>query len=412
MVVALSPLIGIVFYMECPDVKSGDVAIVSAMVEKVVEDPMLEVNVLESSRVVPDTQTVSPERRSPSDVGKLMDFPEGFVSLGSMGIPDDIDESIDESQVKLFLLSSPNVQRCVRFAYFVYGLCVTLVVIVMSFVYVTFHNQEREELNERVNREDIDRVPPNSSRRWLNVVLDLNGILCACVPVWKEHGVKNTDLRVHSPTIPTQVGRKLVRVRPHCADFLLALSRFATITIWSSMMSSTTTEICDYLFLPIKPVQPIRILGQEECDRIPIRSDGHQTLYMTEVGTQKHIFLKTLSKHLFNSFGGLYSSANTLVIDDSPVKHMLNLSENVLLLPSWSWDSISGEADNVLMVKLLPYLENLHQFSGSLADYRSSHVAGRPMYYDDRETCNHYAVVVNLLADRERKSHSSRPSPS
>ena len=56
--------------------------------------------------------------------------------------------------------------------------------------------------------------------------------------------------------------------------------------------------------------------------------------YMKEVDTQKDIFLKTLSNHLFSSSDGHYTSANTLVIDDSPIKHMLNLSENILLLPT------------------------------------------------------------------------------
>ena len=55
---------------------------------------------------------------------------------------------------------------------------------------------------------------------------------------------------------------------------------------------------------------------------------------MKEVGTQKDIFLKTLSNHLFNSFDGCYILNNTLVIDNSPIKHMLNLSENVLLRPT------------------------------------------------------------------------------
>ena len=48
--------------------------------------------------------------------------------------------------------------------------------------------------------------------------------------------------------------------------------------------------------------------------------------YMKEVSTQKDIFFKTLSNHLFNSYDSRYTLANTLVINDSPIKHMLNLS--------------------------------------------------------------------------------------
>ena len=110
--------------------------------------------------------------------------------------------------------------------------------------------------------------------------------------------------------------------------------------------------------------------------------------YMKEVGTQKDIFLKTLSNHLFNSFDGRYTPANTLVIDDGPIKHMLNLSENILLLPTWSYGGDGTVMDSVLMEELLPYLLNLHRSLEGLAEYRSSHPLSRTMFYSDRETCN------------------------
>ena len=90
---------------------------------------------------------------------------------------------------------------------------------------------------------------------------------------------------------------------------------------------------------------------------------------MKEVGIQKDIFLKTLSNHLFNSYDGHYAPTNILVIDDSPIKHMLNLSENVLLLPTWSYKGDGVGKDSVLMEELLPYLLNLHWFREGLAEY-------------------------------------------
>ena len=41
-------------------------------------------------------------------------------------------------------------------------------------------------------------------------------------------------------------------------------------------------------------------------------------------GTHKDIFLKTLSKGLFTKFNGKFRKKNTIIIDDSPVKHILN----------------------------------------------------------------------------------------
>ena len=175
-------------------------------------------------------------------------------------------------------------------------------------------------------------------------MLDLNGILCACEPAWKARGFRNTNFHVHSTTMPTEVGKKFVWVRPSSSDFLSELSTFATITVWSSMLKSTTRDICSYLFGQ-SLVNPLRILGQEDCDRVPLRKVGNRMFYMKEVGTQKDIFLKTLSNHLFNSFDGRYTPANTLVIDDSPIKHMLNLSENVVLLPTWLYGGDGAVTD-------------------------------------------------------------------
>jgi hypothetical protein len=87
----------------------------------------------------------------------------------------------------------------------------------------------------------VERVSVNVPR-WLNVILDLNGVLCSCVQ-------KNTVTRrgsqqklfyeegfVHSATIPTCVGPKAIYVRPGIAAFVRRVSGFADITVWSSMM--------------------------------------------------------------------------------------------------------------------------------------------------------------------------------
>ena len=50
--------------------------------------------------------------------------------------------------------------------------------------------------------------------------------------------------------------------------------------------------------------------------------------------TKKELFLKTIQKHLFFDFDGSYSAKNTIVVDDSLMKHILNPSKNVILLES------------------------------------------------------------------------------
>ena len=110
--------------------------------------------------------------------------------------------------------------------------------------------------------EEISPSPTRSHKGWLNIIVDLNGILCSTTPHWNGKRYVNHDLHLYVTSKPMVMGPKLVWVSPGCAKFLCRLSSFATITVWSSMKTSTTTEMCDYLFGPIRPIIPLRILGQ------------------------------------------------------------------------------------------------------------------------------------------------------
>ena len=74
--------------------------------------------------------------------------------------------------------------------------------------------------------------PSRAVSRWLNVVLDLNEILCVCeeyrflpkIQVW------NLESNPHS-SVPAKIGPKPVYVHPSCSTFFKAVSDFADITI-------------------------------------------------------------------------------------------------------------------------------------------------------------------------------------
>jgi hypothetical protein len=106
----------------------------------------------------------------------------------------------------------------------------------------------------------------------LNVILDLNGIQCSCIHkstvTRRATQQKNFYLEdvVHSATVPTCVGPKAISVHVGLAIFLKKLSKFANITIWSSMVKSTTKQVVDYLFQ--NNVQPVNLNGQESCENI------------------------------------------------------------------------------------------------------------------------------------------------
>ena len=84
---------------------------------------------------------------------------------------------------------------------------------------------------------------------------------------------------------------------------------------------------------------------------------------------------------------------------------MLNLSESVLLLPTWSYGGDGVVMDSVLMEELLPYLLNLHWSLEGLVKYRSLHPLGRTMFYNDRGTSNQYSRIVKAIEDWESSSH-------
>jgi hypothetical protein len=101
-------------------------------------------------------------------------------------------------------------------------------------------------------------------KKWLNVVLDLNGILyvyleARLLPRGQTYVVGK---KPHSSTVPFLVGRKAVYIRPSCKRFLIELSNVANITIWSSMRVSTVKSVCNLLFEGL-PVKPLNILGHE-----------------------------------------------------------------------------------------------------------------------------------------------------
>jgi hypothetical protein len=170
--------------------------------------------------------------------------------------------------------------------------------------------------------------------RWLNVILDLNGVICSCVQ-------KSTVTRrgsqqklfygegfVHSATIPTCVVPKTIYVRPGVAAFVRRVNGFADITVWSSMIQSTTSQVVDYLFH--KNVKPVAVYGQESCDTIQV-NNGEELKYPK---SYKSIFLKTMSSHLFLIEASRYKENNTILIDDSPEKSILNNTWNAVFLKS------------------------------------------------------------------------------
>ena len=122
------------------------------------------------------------------------------------------------------------------------------------------------------------------------------------------------------------------------------------------MKKSTTDEVCAYLFR--EGSLPFVVLGQDSCKTVKCRDRfGRMTTYK-ERGTNKELFLKNLDV-LTARFQGCFSLDNTIIVDDSPRKHVLNSPENVILTDSWS-NQRNGDKDTFLLAILLPWFQKLH----------------------------------------------------
>nr|PNR26859.1 hypothetical protein PHYPA_030340 [Physcomitrium patens] len=207
--------------------------------------------------------------------------------------------------------------------------------------------------------EDLGR--PLRSRavdKWLNIVLDLNGILCVCEDWKSNRSTKqySNSSALHSATIGAIMGMKAVYVRPNCLNFLAELGKIARISVWSSMKSSNIQGVVNYLFP--KEMLPGLVLGQDLCTIIRFRDSSRRLTTFMVLGTHKELFLKNLDT-LFSGYKGIFNSENTIIVDDSPLKHIMNDSKNVLLPNSWSNDG-NGNRDTFLFRTLLPWFQRLH----------------------------------------------------
>ena len=122
-------------------------------------------------------------------------------------------------------------------------------------------------------------------------------------------------------------------------------------------------------------------------------------------GTHKDIFLKTLNKGLFTKFNGKFRKNNTIIIDDSPVKHILNDSENVLFSVSWSHNG-AGQNDTFLIDTLLPWLQQLHRTQDVRVATRVFDKISQPVLFDDPSSKEYYVEIKEAVENARMVSYS------
>ena len=225
-------------------------------------------------------------------------------------------------------------------------------------------------------------VQSRASSKWLNIVLDLNGVLCQCIE--RSTAIQRgrtfiPEQHTYSSKYPTIIGPKGVFCRPRVREFLDSISEFARIVVWSSMKRSTVSAISNYLFHDLPT--PLAILGQDHCQTIDI-GEGRSLFRGNE---NKLIYLKIMPQQLFSSRAESwpFNTDNTILIDDSPETSVCNDSGNALFLDTWSRDRMDF---NYLVDTLAPWLRELNDacLPGELRNYvKENRIGIAPMSPDD-----------------------------
>ena len=109
--------------------------------------------------------------------------------------------------------------------------------------------------------------------------------------------------------------------------------------------------------------------------------------------------MKVLSEQLFHE-SSPFTKENTLLIDDSREKSVCNESGNAIFLKPWTHED---QNDNVLLGRLLPWLESLHNgcLAGQLREYVNANRTGLgPPTRDDDLVQQMMAVMRECARER------------
>ena len=133
------------------------------------------------------------------------------------------------------------------------------------------------------------------------------------------------------------------------------------------------------------------IYGQESYDTIQV-NNGEELKYPK---FDKNIFLKTMNSHLFLEEASRYKENNSVLIDDSPEKSILNNTGNVVFLKSWKHTIKNCSSNNYLCTELALLLERLYKEGwGDVAQFVNRNRLGvNPLVPDDTM----YELIMNGL---------------
>ena len=125
-------------------------------------------------------------------------------------------------------------------------------------------------------------------------------------------------------------------------------------------------------------------LSQEKCV---------QSHYRSPTAPSKSVFMKELAT--FANIAGLFSLDDILLIDDSPLKNLMNDSYSAVFPPSFRGD----ENDSYLLDTLLPWLDGLFKSNEAVAQYVQNHALFGSQSLVDPMSGEGYAVLQGTMLE-------------
>ncbi|WJX80797.1 hypothetical protein P8452_63750 [Trifolium repens] len=251
---------------------------------------------------------------------------------------------------------------------------------IMTKLTVTDEKEEKEEKKLFISSVEISSIGCLMKKKLL--VLDLNGLLADIVSPYPKH-VKPDAI----------VARKAIFKRPFYHEFLnFCFERFE-VAVWSSRLKKNVDRVTDYLMGDMKQ-KLIFCWDLSHCT---------ETGFKTIENKHKPLVFKDLKK-IWDKYDpnlpwekGYYNESNTLLLDDSPYKALLNPPFNSIFPHTFSYENQNNDNSLAAEGELRRYLDGLAN-AENIVKYVEEHPFGQERITEKSEFWDFYLKVLNSLS--------------
>ncbi|CAI8591949.1 unnamed protein product [Vicia faba] len=238
-----------------------------------------------------------------------------------------------------------------------------------------------DEKQEEENNSCISSIGTSigCSRKKL-LVLDINGLLADIVSPPPKNVKQDTT-----------ISRKAVFKRPYYLEFLnFCFERF-DVAVWSSRLKKYVDRVVDYLMGDMKQ-RLIFCWDLSHCT---------ETSFRTLENRHKPLVFKDLRK-IWDNYDpnlpwdkGYYNESNTLLLDDSPYKALLNPPYNSIFPHTYSYEN-QNDISLAAGGSLRRYLDGVAN-AENMVKYVEQHPFGQERLNERSDSWNFYLNVMNSL---------------